>query len=243
MARVSFESGSVPIEIRIPVEYRYEGPWGGTEKQKEISILPVASVAVSPEIVVFLRGQNPRRLAVSVVHRGAAAADFEAALLAPDGWSVAPQSAPVSFSGPGETRVEFEVSAPDGNGNYRLAAELRPSGGGDPFRETVQEIAYHHIETRYLFRSAEASARVLDATVAPVRVAYVEGVGDEVAEAIAQLGVPLTFLDEQALAEGDLSQFDTIVLGVRAYLARPDLRPHNQRLLDYVAGGGTLLVQ
>lgn len=245
VARVAFESDGVPVEIRRPVEYRYEGPWVGTEKQKEVSILPRASVAVSPEIVVFPRGQNPRRLTVSVVYRGEEAADFEASLEAPEGWTVNPAGAPVSFSGPGETRVEFEVSAPDteADGSYRLAASARPAKGGEPFTETVQEIAYHHIETRYLFRPAEASARVLDATVAPVNVAYVEGVGDEVAEAIAQLGLPLTFLGERDLAEGDLAEFDTIVLGVRAYLARPDLRTHNQRLLDYVAGGGTLLVQ
>ena len=245
MARVSFESAGVPVEIATPVEYRYEGPWVGTEKQKEISVLPLASVAISPEIVVFPRGQNPRRLRVSVVYRGDEAAEFHAALQAPTGWTVAPESVPVAFSGPGETRVEFEVSAPAGaaDGSYRLAAAARPAEGGDPFTETVQEIAYHHIETRYLFRPAEAAARVLDATVAPVHIGYVEGVGDEVAEAIAQLGVPLTFLDEAALAGGDLSVFDTIVLGVRAYLARPDLRTHNQRLLDYVAGGGTLLVQ
>ncbi len=244
-ARVSFESAGVPVDISRPVEYRYEGPWVGTEKQKEVSVLPLASVAVSPEIVVFPRGQNPRRLGVSVVYRGDGAAEFHAALQAPTGWTVAPESIPVAFSGPGETRVEFEVSAPAGaaDGGYRLAASARPAAGGDTFTETVQEIAYHHIETRYLFRPAEAAARVLDATVAPVHVGYVEGVGDEVAEAIAQLGVPLTFLDEAALAEGDLSVFDTIVLGVRAYLARPDLRTHNQRLLDYVAGGGTLLVQ
>ena len=245
VARVAFESNGTPVEIRTPVEYRYEGPWVGTEKQKEVSILPLASVAVSPEIVVFPRGQNPRRLTVSVVYRGEEARDFEVSLRTPDGWTVSSAGAPVSFSGPGETRVEFEVSAPDGaaDGSYRLAASARPANGGDPFTETVQEIAYHHIETRYLFRPAEAAARVLDATVAPVNVAYVEGVGDEVAEAIAQLGLPLTFLGEQDLAGGDLSEFDTIVLGVRAYLARPDLRTHNQRLLDYVAGGGTLLVQ
>ena len=244
-ARVAFESAGVPVVIRRPVEYRYEGPWVGTEKQKEVSVLPLASVAVSPEIVVFPRGQNPRRLTVSVVYRGAEAAEFETELAAPEGWTVLPASAPVSFSGPGETRAEFEVSAPDdaADGAYPLDALVRPSGGGDPFRETVQEIAYHHIETRYLFRPAQASARVLDATVAPVRIGYVEGVGDEVAEAIAQLGVSPTFLDEAALAEGALSSFDTIVLGVRAYLARPDLRTHNQRLLDFVRAGGTLLVQ
>ena len=177
VAQVSFESAGVPVEISTPVEYRYEGPWVGTEKQKEISVLPLASVAVSPEIVVFPRGQNPRRLSVSVVYRGDGAAEFHAALQAPAGWTVAPESVPVAFSGPGETRVEFEVSAPAGaaDGGYRLAASARPAAGGDPFTETVQEIAYHHIETRYLFRPAEAAARVLDATVAPVHVGYVEG--------------------------------------------------------------------
>ncbi len=244
-ARVSFESGGISASVRLPLEYRYEGEWVGTEKQKEVSVLPRVSVGVTPEIVVFPRGGGPRQLTVSVVHRGSGSAEFETALRAPEGWIVSPASGPVSFSGPGETRLEFEVSAPPNAaaGRYPLEALAQPASGGAPFRETVETIAYHHIETRYLFRRAEAGARVLDAAVAPVRVGYVEGVGDEVAEAIAQLGVPLTFLDEEALAAGDLSIYDTIVLGVRAYLARPDLRTHNDRLLEFVEAGGTLLVQ
>ncbi len=248
-ALVAFRSGegaeTVEASVRLPVEYRYEGPWVGTEKQKTVSVLPAASVAVSPEIVVFPRGRETRRLSVSVVHRGDGPRAYRTILHAPDGWTVTPPEARAAFDGPGELRVEFEVSAPPGGaeGRFPLAAEARPEDGGPAYDETVQEIAYHHIETRYLFRPAAAQARVLDAVVAPVRVGYVEGVGDEVAEAIAQLGIPLAFLDETDLAEGDLSRFDTIVLGVRAYLARPDLRTHNQRLLDFVEGGGTLLVQ
>ncbi len=248
-ALVAFRSGegadAVEAFVRLPVEYRYEGPWVGTEKQKSVSVLPAASVAVSPEIVVFPRGRETRRLSVSVVHRGSGPRAYRTVLHAPDGWTVEPPDARVAFDGPGELRVEFEVSAPEGgaDGRFALSAEARPEDGGPAYAETVREIAYHHIETRYLFRPAEAQARVLDAVVAPVRVGYVEGVGDEVAEAIEQLGVALSFLDEQDLAEGDLSRFDTIVLGVRAYLARPDLRTHNQRLLDFVEGGGTLLVQ
>ncbi len=248
-ARVGFRSGegaeAVEASVRRPVEYRYEGPWVGSEKQKTVSVLPTASVAVYPEIVVFPRGRETRELTVSVVHRGAGPRTYETTLRAPEGWTVAPESIPVAFEGPGELRVEFEVSAPAGGaeGRFSLEAEARPDDGGAAYAETVQEIAYHHIETRYLFRDAAAQARVLDAVVAPVRVGYVEGVGDEVAEAIEQLGLPLTFLDESDLAEGDLSRFDTIVLGVRAYLARPDVRTHNQRLLDFVEAGGTLLVQ
>jgi hypothetical protein len=83
----------------------------------------------------------------------------------------------------------------------------------------------------------------LDVQIARSRVGFIEGVGDEVPVAIRQLGAELTLLDEDDLAEGDLSQYDVIVTGVRAYLNRRDLRAYNRRLLDYVSDGGTLLVQ
>ena len=249
-ARVRFLAGGVSATIRRPVEYRYEGPWVGAEKQKEVSVLPLASVLVAPEIVVFPRSGREPELSVAVTHRGSAAAEYEVRLSAPPGWTVAPEAGAAAFAGPGETRVAFTVSAPSGvaEGAHALSAEARLVGGENPgrqavFAETVETVAYHHIETRHLFRPAAANALVVDAAVAPVRVGYVEGVGDEVAEAIAQLGVSLTDLDEADLAEGDLSAFDTIVLGVRAYLARPDLRTHNHRLIEFVERGGTLLVQ
>ncbi len=244
-ARVDFLTDEVPASVILPVEHRYEGPFVGTEKQKEVSVLPRAAVRLTPGIVVFPRGQRTRALAARVTHRGAGEAAFTVRLDAPPGWEVEPASAPVRFSGPGEVSVEFEATVPEGapDGGVPLAARVIDDSDGTVFDETVETIAYHHIQTRYRFRPATALAQVLDVRVAPVSVGWVEGVGDEVAEAIGQLGVPLTFLEEDDLAEGDLSRFDTIVLGVRAYLARPDLRTHNQRLLDYVAGGGTLIVQ
>ncbi len=249
VAEIAFDSGGVPVSVSLPVEYRYEGPWVGTEKQKEVSVLPLAAVEVSPEIVVFPRGEARRELTVAVTHRGRGAATYEVELNAPDGWSVEPASAPAQFTGPGELRLGFALSVASGaaEGAHELTAAARLTSGGHgsqtTFAETVETIAYHHIQTRYRFRPARATATVLDAEIAPVRVGYVEGVGDEVFEAIEQLGVPVTQLEERDLADGDLSRFDTIVLGVRAYLARPDVRTHNHRLLDYVAGGGVLLVQ
>ncbi len=245
--RVDFTTDDVPASVILPVEYRYADPLAGGEKQKEVSVLPAVALRVTPEIVVFPEvfpeGQRTRPLAARVTWRGDGEAEIEVGLEAPSGWDVTPETATVRFAGPGERSLEFHATVPAGaaDGGYQLAAWGRL--GDAVYRETVETIAYPHIETRYRFRPATALARVLDATVAPVSAAYVEGVGDEVAEAIGQLGVPLTFLDEEDLAKGDLSRFDVIVLGVRAYLARPDLRLHNQRLLDYVASGGTLLVQ
>jgi hypothetical protein len=69
------------------------------------------------------------------------------------------------------------------------------------------------------------------------------GAGDEVPAALRQLGVDITFLSADDLARTDLSGFDAIVTGVRAYNVRKDLRANQPRLLDYVQNGGTMIVQ
>ena len=76
-----------------------------------------------------------------------------------------------------------------------------------------------------------------------LKIAYVAGTGDEVPAALENLGVKVSFLAAADLAAGDLSRFDAILLGVRAYAARPDLIAANARLLDYVRNGGVAIVQ
>jgi hypothetical protein len=79
--------------------------------------------------------------------------------------------------------------------------------------------------------------------VADVKLGYIAGSGDQVPEAIEQMGLPVTLLNETDLSTGDLSRFDTIVVGVRASEVRPDFVANNKRLFDFVNGGGTLIVQ
>jgi len=69
------------------------------------------------------------------------------------------------------------------------------------------------------------------------------GTGDQVPDALARLGVDVTMLDEDTIARGDLSRFDTIVVGIRASEARPDFVAEHARLMQYVERGGTLIVQ
>lgn len=62
-------------------------------------------------------------------------------------------------------------------------------------------------------------------------------------QALEDLGLDPQIIGAGDLQSGDLSRFDAIVLGVRAYAVRPELRAANNRLLDYVKNGGVLLVQ
>jgi hypothetical protein len=74
-------------------------------------------------------------------------------------------------------------------------------------------------------------------------VGYVMGAGDEVPDGIRQLGAEVTLLTAQDLARGDLSKYDAVVTGVRAWNTRADLRANYQRLFAYANNGGTVIVQ
>ena len=104
-------------------------------------------------------------------------------------------------------------------------------------------MAYPHIQTHRYYTQVSAKVRVLDLKTVPVKVGYVAGSGDRVAEAIRQMGFDVKMLDENDLTGGDLASFDVIVVGIRASQVRPDFVANHGRLLDYVRAGGTLLVQ
>jgi hypothetical protein len=151
----------------------------------------------------------------------------------------------VTFSRQDEAQaVKFTVTAPAGTkpGEYVVRAVASMEGGD--YDKGFQVVEYPHIHRRHLIHEAKASLKVLDVKVAPrLTVGYVMGVGDQVPSAIEQIGARVVMLGPDDLASGDLSRFDAIVTGVRAYERRADLRAHNQRLLDYARQGGTVIVQ
>jgi hypothetical protein len=107
----------------------------------------------------------------------------------------------------------------------------------------MQTINYPHIPPQVLFPPAStklvrAGVRLLARTIG-----YVMGAGDEVPEALRQLGADVVLLGPDDLVRGNLARFDAIVTGVRAYNVRPDLRANEERLLDYMKNGGTVVVQ
>ena len=107
----------------------------------------------------------------------------------------------------------------------------------------MQEIAYPHIQTHRIYSKANVTAQVLDLKVAPVKIGYIMGSGDKVPQAIQRLGLDVTMLDEKMLSTGNLNQFDTIIVGIRASQVRPDYVANNGRLNEFMQNGGTMIVQ
>ncbi len=113
--------------------------------------------------------------------------------------------------------------------------------GDETFRTSVEPIPT--LPTRNWSQPADVTVHVLDLTVpAGLHIGYIAGDNDVLPETLRQVGIQVDLLDEVALAFGDLSRYDAIVAGIRAYELRPDAMAANPRLLDYVQNGGTLLV-
>jgi LmbE family N-acetylglucosaminyl deacetylase len=182
---------------------------------------------------------------VTVGNNQKGSADVTVTLRAPDDWQVEPPSAPVHFVREDEeTTVTFKVRPPDGARPGEFVLKAVAGAGGTQSDLGYETVEYPHIHRRHVVQTAATRAKVMDVKITPgLHVGYIMGVGDRVPEAIEQLGAEVRLIDPDTLASGDLSQFNVIVVGVRAYERRPDLRAHNQRLLQYAGSGGTVIVQ
>jgi hypothetical protein len=186
-----------------------------------------------------------RELRVVVINENKGPARGEASLVVPAGWKVTPAVAPLDFAREdGAETIRFRVTpASDAKpGQYDVKAIVRADN--ETFDLGYQVIEYPHIRREHRIVPARTIIKLIDVKVAPkLKVGYVMGVGDQVPAAIAQLGAQVDLLDADALAWGNLAQYDAIVTGVRAYERRADLKANNRRLIDYAEKGGTLIVQ
>jgi hypothetical protein len=256
-ARFEFEVGGISVTSEMPVQYRYAGDLATGEKRMELHVVPGLALHVEPNVLIVplktAAGADRRKeVRVTVENNTKGAATASVSLTVPAGWKVLPAAAPVSLGAEGETTtVRFTVTPPltPPAGQFALKAEATGAKGPDltgteHFTQGYQVIEYPHIQRRHKVIPAEATVKVVDIGVAPgLKVGYIMGVGDLVPQALEQLGVKAAMIDAEELAYGNLAKYDTIMLGIRAYERREDLKAYNHRLIKYVNDGGTLIVQ
>ncbi len=244
---LGYRSFGVEGTLSAPAEYRYTGPWVGGEQRHDLMVVPRISLAVEPAISVLplSAARKGRELRVQVTNNGNQIVAGHVALEAPRGWKIIPPLYPLKFEREEESiATTFTVYPPERLREGTFEIQAVAVFGGQSFRRGFQVIDYDHIQRRHLYRSAEVCLLALDVEIDPgVKIGYIVGVGDYVPEALAQLGADFELLASDQLASGDLDRFDTIVTGVRAYLNREDLKAYNNRLLEWVQRGGTLIVQ
>jgi LmbE family N-acetylglucosaminyl deacetylase len=244
--RIRLTVAGTPIELLRPVLYRYNDRLEG-EKVRPLTVVPPVAVnlPLSPDDianqVLLFPAAAARSLRVTVKAQ-VANAEGSLRLDVPAGWKAEPRSQPFRLAAVDDRQeLAFQVTPPAGEGTAALDAIATVAG--KEVAAGMASISYAHIPQQILFPPSDVKLVRSDIQVTARRVGYIMGAGDEEPDALRQLGLQVTLLDEEDLRAGDLSKFDAIVSGVRAYNLRPDLRAYQSRLLDYVNNGGTYVVQ
>ena len=245
MAKVTYTIGGQDQVVDHPVHFRHEGNVFSGEKRQELLVVPALAVRLGEDVVAFPGGGQTRDISVTVTNHAKAGGSASVGLRLPSGWTSKPASEEVTFAREDEARqVRFLITPPAGTKPGRYVVKAVATRGGETYDKGYEAIEYPHIHRRHLVADASGSLEVLDLKpVTGITVGYIMGVGDQVPQALVQLGAALEFLTPEQLASADLSKYDVVMTGVRAYERRGDLRAYNQRLLDYAAKGGTVIVQ
>jgi len=264
-ASVSADVGAAPFGIYWPITYRHADPVKG-EIDHPIAIVPAVSVTVDQPIQYVPANRAFDRI-VRVELRSASnhARSVRVSLQLPRGLTADSSSITVglpdyagNFGGEGEAQgipggravagtspmrtVEFRIRGTLPEGRFRITAAAESEGRRYATGYTL--VDYDHIRPQRLYRDATIELSAVNVQVASgLNVAYIPGVGDNVAPMLAQLGVPITIVEPDKVAAMDLSRFTTVVVGPRAYESSPALVAANPKLLDFARRGRTLVVQ
>lgn len=233
--------GGYRFKARVPVTYIFAN---STRLDRvPLRIVPAYTLAVDPRqaIAIHSKEAKPFDILLRVHSYSTQPAKLTVGLDLPRGFSAsAPEE--ISFDGNGDRYAKLTVTPPNNlaPGNYPITPYAKR--GDEKFSTSLEPLP--SLPTQMWSEPAQCLVHALAITVPEnLRVGYITAESEPIPDALKMLGIQVETLDAQALAFGDLSKFNAIVVGVRAYELRPELPGANQRLLDYVSNGGTLVVQ
>ncbi len=205
---------------------------------------PAISVSMVQADAITPLGRSAFPVSVRIHSNVKGAAQGSVRLDMPAGWSSDPATQSFSLRADGQEQiVTFQVHPSQlAQQVYHLTAVA--SYNNKDYSSGYVQVGYPGLRPYFDYSKADFQTTGTDVKVGnDMQVAYIEGSGDDVPASLENLGIHVHFLAPEDLASADLSKYNLILVGVRAYAVRPDLRTYNGRLLDYVKHGGSVVVQ
>src|SRR5712692_1839039 len=241
-----FSFGPRTLRITRPVAYKWTDPVAG-ERYRPVEIVPPVMINPSSSVLMF-PDRKPKDLRV-LLKAGMADATGVLRSELSGGWTAEPAELPFTLKKKGDEQ-ELQIRLhPPANGSLsrsdssisslRLVAENQ----GRKVSKGFRQIEYPHIPIQTLFPESTVKLVRLDLKKNKSKIAYIAGAGDEVPEALRQVGYEVTVLDDATLRTQPLAPFEAIVVGVRAYNVNERMPFYHRKLMKYVSDGGTMVVQ
>jgi LmbE family N-acetylglucosaminyl deacetylase len=241
-AWAEFTFDGLPIRLGEVVQtlQRVTGPGGFYEP---LTVTPQIGVTVAPDARIVPLDGSPLPVSVTVHTQGPA--DGTIALTLPPNWTSEPAQAAFHLTAAGDTDpIVFHVSAASAAAGQAYDLKAVAHSAGKDYASGWRSVGWQGLRPYNVYRPAELKTRKVEVQLAPgLHIGYVMGPGDLVPESIEAMGAPVHLLSSADLASADLSAFNVILLGIRAYSTRPELASAQPRLNAFVQNGGTLIVQ
>jgi hypothetical protein len=217
----------------------------GMERSRPLAVVPAFSVAVEPGTqAVSTHNGSSSTVTVGVTSDLNREAQGALRLELPKGWRSEPAQLAVQFTGRGEKQdFQFKVF-PAGLQEERAKVRAVLEADDEKFSEGYTLVTREDLGSFYYYQPAVQRVSIVDVQ-APrdLKIGYIMGAGDDIPTVLKQVGMDVTLIPAEKLASENLSQYGTIVLGIRAYDTQKDVVANNKKLLDFVAAGGTIVVQ
>jgi LmbE family N-acetylglucosaminyl deacetylase len=217
----------------------------GKQRARPLAVVPGFSVVLEPGTqVISTHNGSGSTVAVGVASNLSRVVRGVLRLELPEGWRSEPAQFGVEFKRRGEKQdFQFKVF-PAGLQEGRAKIRAMMEADGERFSEGYTLVTREDLGSFYYYQPAVQRVSMV-AVQAPhdLKIGYIMGAGDDIPTVLKQVGMDVTLIPPEKLASEDLSHYGTIVLGIRAYDTQKDVAANNRKLLEFVAAGGTLVVQ
>ena len=235
--KVKLKIGEETFEYDVTGEHKWSDPSYG-ERRREIVFTPMYAVSLDENSILAKSGVSKSvQLKVksfeSNIHE-------KMTIKSPAGWTITPNTIQLDFDNKfQEKSYDIKVtpsSAAKSESLVFLDKSLKPV-------QLIHEINYDHISSQMFFSDAKINLVKINAEIVAGKIGYIKGVEDKLPMAIEQLGFEVKVIEVEDISKTDLSQFKSIVIGIRAYNVKPELMNFKPSLMTYVENGGNLIVQ
>ncbi len=246
-----------PPPFHVRVEYLYEGLSGsieapvmvrfkqsdGSDGEHPLAIGPEFSIALSPSNAVIPSNKRGSTSVKTAARDQSSGSKAEIALDVPKAWRVEPAHQSVDIPKDGSRDASFQVFPSElKESQTHIRAEL--TSGEKTYSEGYTVVTREDLGTFYYYQPAVQHVSIVDVKVPKdLKLGYIMGAGDNIPTVLEQIGMNVAMIPPEKLASEDLNQYQTIVLGIRAYDTQKGVIDNNKRLLDFVDKGGRLVVQ
>lgn len=234
-----FSLNDEQFELSLPILYKSTDPIKG-ELYQPLVVAPQVTATLSDQAYLFVN-QQPKNIEVSL-KSFTKNIEGELVPILPSGWKAHPEKINFKFSAKGDAQIAvFQITPGAGSTTGKLHLQVKTNGQIE--NKGLRTIRYDHIPNINLFPEATAKLEVADLKIAGKRIAYIDGAGDLVANALQQVGYQVVHLNPSQVLLNDLSTYDAIVTGVRFFNISEDAKNIYFKLMEYVKNGGVLLEQ